>query len=140
MAGPTSLDEIRALYDFSGKTAVVTGGTGVLGSEMARALAVANANVVLLARNVERAEAVLAGDPGQRGHAGLLPDRAKSLFADGQRDRGAHGPGQEDHGAHADGALRHARRSVGRAAVAAVAGGALRDRHRGPGGRRLHRL
>jgi NAD(P)-dependent dehydrogenase (short-subunit alcohol dehydrogenase family) len=56
LVGP---DDIRALYDFAGQTAVVTGGTGVLGSEMARALAACNANVVLLARNVERAQEVI---------------------------------------------------------------------------------
>jgi NAD(P)-dependent dehydrogenase (short-subunit alcohol dehydrogenase family) len=60
MAPPSGLDDIRALYDFSGRTAVVTGGTGVLGSEMARAIAGCNANVVLLARNPERAAPVLA--------------------------------------------------------------------------------
>src|SRR6185503_15669600 len=63
MAAPVSLDDLRALYDFSGRTAVVTGGTGVLGSEMARALAACNANVCLLARDVERAEKVIATFP-----------------------------------------------------------------------------
>ena len=47
-------------YDFSGRTAVITGGTGVLGAEMARALAGCGADVVLLGRNVERAQAVIA--------------------------------------------------------------------------------
>ncbi|HEY6475358.1 MAG TPA: SDR family oxidoreductase [Polyangia bacterium] len=47
-------------YDFSGRTAVSTGGTGVLGAEMARALAASGADVVLLGRNVGRAEQVLA--------------------------------------------------------------------------------
>jgi NAD(P)-dependent dehydrogenase (short-subunit alcohol dehydrogenase family) len=60
MPSSFGLDEVRALYDFTGRTAVVTGGTGVLGSEMARALAACHANVVLLGRNVERAEAVIA--------------------------------------------------------------------------------
>jgi NAD(P)-dependent dehydrogenase (short-subunit alcohol dehydrogenase family) len=59
----TNLDELRALYDLTGRTAVVTGGTGVLGSEMARALAACNANVVLLARNVARAEETIATFP-----------------------------------------------------------------------------
>jgi NAD(P)-dependent dehydrogenase (short-subunit alcohol dehydrogenase family) len=59
MPSPSNLDEVRALYDFSGRTAVVTGGTGVLGSEMARALAACNANVMLLGRNVARAEATI---------------------------------------------------------------------------------
>ena len=47
-------------YDFTGRTAVVTGGTGVLGAEMARALAACGADVVLLGRNVARAEQVIA--------------------------------------------------------------------------------
>jgi NAD(P)-dependent dehydrogenase (short-subunit alcohol dehydrogenase family) len=59
----TNLDELRALYDFSGRTAVMTGGTGVLGGEMARALAACNANVALLARNVGRAEETIATFP-----------------------------------------------------------------------------
>jgi NAD(P)-dependent dehydrogenase (short-subunit alcohol dehydrogenase family) len=63
MPTPASLDELRALYDFSGRTAVVTGGTGVLGSEMARALAACNADLVLLGRNVSRAEQVIGSFP-----------------------------------------------------------------------------
>jgi len=47
-------------YDFSGRTAVLTGGTGVLGAEMARALAGCGADVVLLGRNVTRAEQIIA--------------------------------------------------------------------------------
>lgn len=47
-------------HDFSGRTAVLTGGTGVLGAEMARALAACGADVVLLSRDVARAEQVLA--------------------------------------------------------------------------------
>jgi NAD(P)-dependent dehydrogenase (short-subunit alcohol dehydrogenase family) len=46
-------------YDFSGRTVVLTGGTGVLGSEMARALAGCGANVVLLARKVDKAAALV---------------------------------------------------------------------------------
>jgi NAD(P)-dependent dehydrogenase (short-subunit alcohol dehydrogenase family) len=76
MASPSGLDEVRALYDFTGRTAVVTGGTGVLGSEMARALAACNANVVLLGRNVERAERVIATFPKSGGgrHLALRAD------------------------------------------------------------------
>jgi NAD(P)-dependent dehydrogenase (short-subunit alcohol dehydrogenase family) len=72
----SGLDAIRALYDFSGRTAVVTGGTGVLGSEMARALAGCHANVVLLGRNVARAEEVLATFPkaGNGRHLALEAD------------------------------------------------------------------
>ncbi len=45
------LQELTTLYDFSGKTAVITGGTGVLGGEMACALVGCGANVVVLDRN-----------------------------------------------------------------------------------------
>jgi NAD(P)-dependent dehydrogenase (short-subunit alcohol dehydrogenase family) len=54
-------------YDFSGLTLVMTGGTGVLGAEMAAALVRAGANVAILARNPERAaelEARFAQGPG----------------------------------------------------------------------------
>lgn len=51
-------------YDFSGRTFVVTGGTGVLCSEMARSLAACGANIALLARNREKGEAVLGTLPG----------------------------------------------------------------------------
>lgn len=79
MASPSSqsqLDELRAPYEFSGRTAVVTGGTGVLGSEMARALAACNANVVLLSRNVPRAEQVIGTFPksGRGRHLALGAD------------------------------------------------------------------
>jgi NAD(P)-dependent dehydrogenase (short-subunit alcohol dehydrogenase family) len=76
VASPSGLDDIRALYDFSGRTAVITGGTGVLGSEMARAIAGCNANVVLLARNPDRAAPVLAslGKAGTGKHLALRAD------------------------------------------------------------------
>ena len=48
-------DDLRKGYDFSGRTIVMTGGTGVLGSEMAVALVRAGANVVILARDPSRA-------------------------------------------------------------------------------------
>jgi NAD(P)-dependent dehydrogenase (short-subunit alcohol dehydrogenase family) len=59
MSQPTTHAAIAAMYDFTGRTVVLTGGTGVLGSEMARALAGCGANVVLLGRNGARAEAVI---------------------------------------------------------------------------------
>lgn len=62
-----TLDTIRAMYDFSGRTVVMTGGTGVLGSEMARALASCDANLVLVGRNVARAEQLLASFGGHPG-------------------------------------------------------------------------
>lgn len=46
-------------YDFTGQTVAITGGTGVLGGEMACALAYAGANVALLDKNVAHAPALL---------------------------------------------------------------------------------
>jgi NAD(P)-dependent dehydrogenase (short-subunit alcohol dehydrogenase family) len=67
----------RAMFDLAGKTVVLTGGTGVLGSEMARALAGADANLVLLSRKVERAEALiqsLGEGKGKGRHRALAAD------------------------------------------------------------------
>ncbi|HDQ72810.1 MAG TPA: SDR family oxidoreductase [Chloroflexi bacterium] len=48
-----NLAEITKLYDFTGKTALITGGTGALGGEMAVALASLGANVAVLAHRRE---------------------------------------------------------------------------------------
>ncbi len=54
-----NLEEIARTYDFSGRVVVITGALGILGSEMARALAGCGANVVLLDRNLEPGPRVL---------------------------------------------------------------------------------
>ncbi len=70
-----TLDAIRTMYDFTGRTVVLTGGTGVLGSEMAAALAGCNANVVLLARNLPRAEQLIGTLSKTKGrHMALVAD------------------------------------------------------------------
>ena len=46
-----NLQELTQWYEFSGKTIVITGGTGVLGGEMACALVGCGANVAVLDRN-----------------------------------------------------------------------------------------
>lgn len=48
-----NLSELMRTYDFSGRTAVVTGGTGVLGGTLAAALVGCGANVAILARRTE---------------------------------------------------------------------------------------
>ncbi|MBT3336948.1 MAG: SDR family oxidoreductase [Anaerolineae bacterium] len=48
-----NLEDIKKLYDFTGKTVVITGGTGVLGGEIACALVGCGANVVVLDRNTD---------------------------------------------------------------------------------------
>jgi NAD(P)-dependent dehydrogenase (short-subunit alcohol dehydrogenase family) len=50
----------RPPYDFSGRTIVVTGGTGVLGSAMARGVAACGASLVLLGRKTDKAAEVIA--------------------------------------------------------------------------------
>jgi NAD(P)-dependent dehydrogenase (short-subunit alcohol dehydrogenase family) len=58
-----NLEELKSLYDFSDRTVLVTGGAGVLGSEIACALAGCNANVVLLDRDQELAQKVIERFP-----------------------------------------------------------------------------
>ncbi len=63
------LQQLTQLYDFTGRTFVVTGGTGVLGSEVACALAGVGANVVLLDRNLDPAQGILERMGVQAAHA-----------------------------------------------------------------------
>src|SRR5689334_4162669 len=49
---------LTELFSLKGQVAVVTGGTGVLGSVMAEGLARAGAKVAVLGRRVEQAQAV----------------------------------------------------------------------------------
>jgi len=53
------LAELKKMYDFSGQTFVVTGGTGVLGSQMTLALLACGVNVALLVRDEVKAVRVL---------------------------------------------------------------------------------
>ena len=66
------LQDVTKLYDFTGKTVIVTGGSGVLGKEMARALVGCNANVAILGRDERRGEQALqhiASNQGAQGRA-----------------------------------------------------------------------
>jgi len=63
-----NLDDLTKLYDFTNRTILVTGGTGVLGSEMVRALAGCNANVAVLSRKPEVKQAGLLHRPASEGH------------------------------------------------------------------------
>jgi NAD(P)-dependent dehydrogenase (short-subunit alcohol dehydrogenase family) len=67
-----NLPELTKLYDFTGRTVVITGGTGVLCSAMAQALVGCGANVAILARSREKGDAVLAGLAGP-GRAVVVP-------------------------------------------------------------------
>jgi len=53
------LNELTRMYDLTGRTIVVTGGTGILGGEIVCGLAGCGANVAILDRNLEPAKALL---------------------------------------------------------------------------------
>lgn len=55
-----NLEELQSFYDFTDRTIVVTGGAGVLGSEIVRTLLGCNGNVVVLIHNEERAARSIA--------------------------------------------------------------------------------
>jgi NAD(P)-dependent dehydrogenase (short-subunit alcohol dehydrogenase family) len=54
-----NLDEVKAMYDFSGRTFLVTGGTGVLGGVVAGALVDVGADVVVLDRRLDSAQGLV---------------------------------------------------------------------------------
>ena len=58
-----NLEELRSLDDLADCTALVTGGAGILGSELACALVGCNANVIILDRNQELAQKVIERFP-----------------------------------------------------------------------------
>ncbi len=55
---------MSGLFSLEGRVAVVTGGSGAIGSALAKGLADAGARVAVLARNPEKLEAAAAGIPG----------------------------------------------------------------------------
>ena len=64
---------LGSLYDLSGKVAVVTGGTGVLGGEMSRGLARAGAKVAVMGRREAQAEEVASAIRDAGGEGLALP-------------------------------------------------------------------
>jgi NAD(P)-dependent dehydrogenase (short-subunit alcohol dehydrogenase family) len=54
-----NLSDLSAQYDFTGRTVVLTGATGVLGSEIACALVGCGANVAMLDRNLDPLTGIL---------------------------------------------------------------------------------
>ena len=68
---------VQELFDLSGRTALITGGSGYLGQSFARALAEAGASVVVASREQSRAQAV-ADDlplPGDSAHHAVVIDQ-----------------------------------------------------------------
>lgn len=56
---PMNLEKLLRLYDFIGQTVVITGGTGVLGGEIALALAGCGAQLAILDLNLDPGQALL---------------------------------------------------------------------------------
>src|SRR3954471_19228524 len=68
-----SSDYLQQLFGLTGKVAVVIGGTGELCGKMAEGLAGAGAEVVIVGRNPEKAEARLAAIAATGGKAWFAP-------------------------------------------------------------------
>jgi len=66
---PSQASDVAQLFRLDGRTALVTGGTGVLGAAMAAGLALAGARVVVASRTRERADATAAHLRGMGGDA-----------------------------------------------------------------------
>jgi len=69
----TSSTFLERLFGLSGRTAVVVGGTGVLGGALAEGLAAAGAFVLVAGRGEERGRACVARIADAGGAAGFLP-------------------------------------------------------------------
>ncbi len=63
----------QQLFDLTGRTALITGASGFLGSAMAAALAEAGARVIAASRKLDTARKVAASLPG-KGHTGIALD------------------------------------------------------------------
>lgn len=73
-----NLQELAQLYDMTGRTVVITGGAGILGSEIASALVGCRANVVILDRDLALAERLVHRIEQTKPDVG----RAVSIFGD----------------------------------------------------------
>jgi NAD(P)-dependent dehydrogenase (short-subunit alcohol dehydrogenase family) len=67
---PMNTSNIPQLFSLQNRTAIITGGTGVLGSAMVRGLAAAGAHVVIIGRRKEVAEK-LAAELNQAGYTAM---------------------------------------------------------------------
>lgn len=64
---------MNPLFQLQDKVAIVTGGTGVLGSQMAKGLAQAGAKVAVLGRREEKAQEIAQGITSEGGQATATP-------------------------------------------------------------------
>ena len=63
------VNRVKTWYDFTGQTAVISGGTGFIGGQIACALASLGANVAILGRNLKAAERLRERIPDDRSDA-----------------------------------------------------------------------
>jgi len=72
-----SADAVASLFDLTGRVALITGGSGYLGSSFAEILAAAGANVVIGSRHAETAQRVARELPstGTSTHYGVVLDQ-----------------------------------------------------------------
>jgi NAD(P)-dependent dehydrogenase (short-subunit alcohol dehydrogenase family) len=56
---PQWFEKLKQMYDFTGRTVVITGGTGVLGGEIVRALASCGARMAIVCRHPEKGKELL---------------------------------------------------------------------------------
>lgn len=89
---------IQNLFDLSGRTALITGGSGYLGRSFARALAEAGASVVVASREQSRAQAVVDELPsiGQAVHRTVVLDQLDETSIDSGFDTAVDTAGQVD--------------------------------------------
>ncbi|MCK4448348.1 MAG: SDR family oxidoreductase [Candidatus Marinimicrobia bacterium] len=64
-----NFERIKEMYDFTGKSVVITGGAGVLGSEITLALLGCAANVSILDINPDQAEHLISSSKNSKGKA-----------------------------------------------------------------------
>ena len=89
---------IQQLFDLTGKVALVTGGTGHLGSSISRALAEAGATVVISSRERSRAQNAAAQlpTPGAAEHFGVQLDHLDEASLKGGFEETLRSAGQLD--------------------------------------------
>jgi len=89
---------IQELFDLTGRTALITGGSGHLGRSMANALAEAGARVVLTSRSLEKARAAAARLPARNDmtHLGVELDHLNESSLDAGFDAAVVQCGQID--------------------------------------------
>ena len=74
-SSPAGEPTVQQLFDLTGKTALISGATGYLGSAMSRALAEAGASVVVSSRDLARGQAAARALPGPQPHYAIELDQ-----------------------------------------------------------------